>query len=152
MIMIGESIRQIWVNIIIISSPFLDFALLVHRILSLCHRKMLCFQLQHFVGLYHTLIAASPIPFCFCHSHIKSKAIIMKYHGKKQQFAYAKTKAQISFAVTAKLFSAFVFATRIIQFLYFLKPKFPASIHHLCLYILVCVGPVRETTFLPVFS
>ena len=30
-------------------------------------------------------------------------------------FAYAKTKTQISFAVTAKLISAFVFATRIVQ-------------------------------------
>ena len=40
---------------------------------------------------------------------------------KTQIFAYAKTKAQISFAVTAKLISAFVFATRIVQFLYFLN-------------------------------
>ena len=30
-------------------------------------------------------------------------------------------------AVTAKLISAFVFATRIVQFLYFLNPKFPVS-------------------------
>ena len=37
-------------------------------------------------------------------------------------------------AVTAKLISAFVFATRIVQFLYFLNPKFPASSHLLCLY------------------
>ena len=41
--------------------------------------------------------------------------------------AYAKTKAQISFAVTAKLISAFVFATRIVYFLFFLYPKFQAS-------------------------
>ena len=56
----------------------------------------------------------------------------------------AKTKAQISFAVTAKLISAFVFATQIVQFLYFLHPKFPASTlsHLLCLYRAVCVGPV----------
>ena len=32
--------------------------------------------------------------------------------------AYAKTKAQISSAVTAKLISAFVYATQIVQFLY----------------------------------
>ena len=38
---------------------------------------------------------------------------------KKRIFAYAKTKAQISFAVTAKLISAFVFATRIVQFLFY---------------------------------
>ena len=53
-------------------------------------------------------------------------------------------KAQISFAVTAKLISAFVFATRIVQFLYFLNPKFTASNHLLCLYSPVCVGPVRK--------
>ena len=35
-------------------------------------------------------------------------------------FAYAKTKSQISFAVTAKLISAFVFAIRIVQSLYYL--------------------------------
>ena len=39
---------------------------------------------------------------------------------ENQQYAYAKTKAQISFAVTAKLISAFVFATRIVQFLLYL--------------------------------
>ena len=48
-------------------------------------------------------------------------------------FAYAKTKTQISFAVTAKLISAFVFATRIVQSLYFLNPKFQASSHLLWL-------------------
>ena len=34
----------------------------------------------------------------------------------------------------AKLISAFVIATRIVQFLYFLNPKFQASNHLLCLY------------------
>ena len=46
---------------------------------------------------------------------------------ENQQSALAKTKAQISFAVTAKLISAFVFATRIVQFLFYLNPKFQAS-------------------------
>ena len=59
-------------------------------------------------------------------------------------FAYAKTKAQISFAVTAKLISAFVFATWIAQFPFFLNPNFPASSNLLCLYNLVCVGPVQN--------
>ena len=44
-------------------------------------------------------------------------------------FAYAKTKTQISFAVTAKLIRAFVFAKYIVQSLYFLYPKFQASSH-----------------------
>ena len=58
---------------------------------------------------------------------------------RKPDFAYAKTKSQISFAVTAKLISAFVFATRIVQFLFFLNPKIQASGHLLCLYRTVCV-------------
>ena len=46
--------------------------------------------------------------------------------------------------VTAKLISAFVFATRIVQFLFYLNPKFQASSSFLCLYRSVCVGPVRK--------
>ena len=66
-------------------------------------------------------------------------------------FAYAKTKAQISFAVTAKLISAFVFATRIVYFLFFLYTKFQASSLLLRLYSPVCVGPGRKSRR-PVFS
>ena len=50
---------------------------------------------------------------------------------ENQQSERRKTKVQNSFAVTAvtaKLISAIVFATWIVQFLY-LNPKFPASIH-----------------------
>ena len=36
---------------------------------------------------------------------------------------FAKTKAQLSFAVTANLISTFVFATRIVQSLVYLNPK-----------------------------
>ena len=43
--------------------------------------------------------------------------------------AYAKTKTQISFAADAELISAFVFATWIVQFHYFLNTKFQASSH-----------------------
>ena len=70
---------------------------------------------------------------------------------RKPVFAYAKTKTQISFAVTAKLISAFVFATRIVQSLFYLNPKFQASNHLLCLYSPVCVGPGRKPRR-PVFS
>ena len=44
-------------------------------------------------------------------------------------FSYAKTKTQISFAVTAKLISGFVFTTRIVLSNYFLNPEFQASSH-----------------------
>ena len=62
-----------------------------------------------------------------------------------------KTKVLISFAVTAKLISTFVFTTWIVQFLFFLNLKFPASSNLLCLYSSVCVGPVRKQKLL-VFS
>ena len=70
---------------------------------------------------------------------------------RKPAFAYAKTKTQISFAVTAKLISASVFATRIVQSLYYLNPKVQASSHLLWLYRPVCVGPGRKPRR-PVFS
>ena len=50
-------------------------------------------------------------------------------------FAYAKTK---------QLISAFVFATRIVQFLFFLNPKIEASYHVLWLYRPVCVRTGRR--------
>ena len=64
---------------------------------------------------------------------------------ENQQSAHAKTKTQISFAVTAKvtakLISIFVFGTWIVQYLYFLNTKFQASSHFQWLYKLVCVRP-----------
>ena len=38
----------------------------------------------------------------------------------------------------------FVFATRIVQFLFYINPKFQASSCFLCLYMSVFVGPVRK--------
>ena len=52
---------------------------------------------------------------------------------------------QISFAVTAKLFSAFVFATQKVQSLYYLHTKFQAPSHFLRLHSLICVGPGRKS-------
>ena len=63
---------------------------------------------------------------------------------RKPDFAYAKTKVQISFAVTARLSSAFFFATWIVQFVFFLNLKFQASSLFLRLYRLVSVGPGRK--------
>ena len=56
-------------------------------------------------------------------------------------FVYAKTNTQISFTVTAKLISAFVFATPIVQSLSFLNTKLQASGHFLRRRSLICVGP-----------
>ena len=43
-----------------------------------------------------------------------------------------------------ELITAIVFATRIVLFLFYLNPKFQDSSSFLCLYRLVCVGPVRK--------
>ena len=63
---------------------------------------------------------------------------------RKPDFAYAKTKAQISCAVIAQLISALVCATQIVQSLCFLNAKFQASSHLLLLHSPVCVRPCRK--------
>ena len=63
---------------------------------------------------------------------------------RNQLFACAKTKTQISCAVTAQLISAFDFATQTVQPLYFLNQNFQASCHLLLLRSSDCVGPVRK--------
>ena len=63
---------------------------------------------------------------------------------EKGSFAYAKTKTQISCAVTAQLISAFVFAKQIVQLLLYLYPKFQASRLLLWLYRSVCIRTQSE--------
>ena len=64
---------------------------------------------------------------------------------RKQIFTYAKTKAQISCAVTAQLTaqltSAFIFATGIVQSFFLLHLKSQASSPLLWLHRPVCVRP-----------
>ena len=58
----------------------------------------------------------------------------------------SEIKTQISFAVMAKLISAFVFATKLVQsfYMYFLNSRFQASKHPLWLCSPVCVRPERK--------
>ena len=72
-------------------------------------------------------------------------------HEKKRIFAYAETKAQISCSVSAQLISAFVFATWIVQFLFYLYLKFQAPSLFLKLYMPVSVRPGQKPRR-PVFS
>ena len=62
-------------------------------------------------------------------------------HGKTNNLHMRKQRRR---SASRKLISAFVFATRIVQFLFYLNPKFQASSSFLCLYRSVCVGPVRK--------
>ena len=66
-------------------------------------------------------------------------SLLMSRHMGKPTICICENKL-----VTAKLISAFVFATRIVHFLFFLNPKFQASSLLLCLYSSVCVRPVRK--------
>ena len=89
--------------------------------------------------------------------HLRINALILFEYinwaslWENRLFAYAKAKTQISCAVTAQQISAFVFAIRIVQSLFYLNPKFQASSHLLWLYSPICVGPGRKSRR-PVFS
>ena len=62
----------------------------------------------------------------------------------KPTICIGENKGADQFAETAKLISTFVFATRIVQFLFYLNTKFQASSSFLCLYRSVCVRPDRK--------
>ena len=107
--------------------------------------KSLSLWCVHF-HLWGTGCNFSPYLFCcvlFFSMKIMS-AIKWAATWENRIFAYAKTKTQISFSVTAKLISAFVFATRTEQFLPFLNTKFQASSYLQWLYSSVYVGPGRK--------
>ena len=63
---------------------------------------------------------------------------------RKPTICIGENKDADQLRVTAKLISAFVFATRIVQSLFYLYPKFQASHIFLCLCSLICVGPVQK--------
>ena len=62
----------------------------------------------------------------------------------KPTICISESKGADQLRSNAKLISAFVFATRIVQFLFYLNPKFQVSSSFLCLYSPVCVGLVRK--------
>ena len=73
--------------------------------------------------------------------------MIIELRHEKTSFMHMRKQRRRS----ASLFNAFVFATRIVQSLYFLNLKFQASSHLLWLYSPVCVRPGRKPRR-PVFS
>ena len=75
-------------------------------------------------------------------SNCYENRIYEQLHEKTCFLHNAKTKAQISCAVTMQLISAFVFTTYIVQSLYFLNLKIQAYNNNLWLYSLICVGMV----------
>ena len=97
---------------------------------------------------FHIYMNTDFVSFLYCQSTCSRKTVLITWHlcrlMIKTTFCICKNKTQISFAVTAKLIIAFVFATRIAQFFFFPNPKFPAFSHLLYLCSSVCVGPVRK--------
>ena len=94
-----------------------------------------------------TLLPQGKLPVCTWkiisdqNSQNSAKWFILNHVMSNPAFCiYEKT----SCAVTVKLISAFVFATWIVQSIYFLNPKFQAYSHFLWLYSLVFVGPSRK--------
>ena len=78
-----------------------------------------------------------------CSSLSNSSQIIEPHHEKTGFFSYAKTKAQISFAVTVKLISPYVeLPDSTISLLP--KSEFQASSHLLYMHRPVCVRPGRK--------
>ena len=67
-----------------------------------------------------------------------------------QDFCLCEKKAQISFAVSAKLISAFVCASRLAEFLFFFNPKFQASSLLLSIKVGLCQNwsEILKTDFL----
>ena len=73
--------------------------------------------------------------------------LLFQWHNKRNEPPHKKTSIlhmRKQRRRTAKLISAFVFATRIVQFLYFLNPKFPVFNHLLYLYSPLCLRPVQK--------
>ena len=70
---------------------------------------------------------------------------------RKPAFCICENKVADQCAVIVHLISAFAFAIRIVQSLYYLNPKFQTSSHLLWLYSLVCVGLGRKPRR-PIFS
>ena len=70
---------------------------------------------------------------------------------RKPSFCICENKDADQLRGNAQLICVFVFATHIVQSLYFLNPKFQASSHLLWLYSPVCVGAGRKPRR-PVFS
>ena len=77
----------------------------------------------------------------------RNQLLYEPYHEKKKQrflpLRKQRRRSTVQYII-AQLISAFVFATRTLQILFFLNPKFQASSHFLAIFcdcMLVCVRP-----------
>ena len=68
----------------------------------------------------------------------------MSHHTRKPTTCICEIKGADQLCSNCTADHRFVFTTRIVQFLFFLNPKFQASTLPLCLYMPVCVTPGRK--------
>ena len=92
-----------------------------------------------FIHTRHYAIWASLLLFEWILFSVLSTLTFEPQHGKTNTLHRRKQRRR-----SAKLISAFVFAIRLVQFLFFLNPNCPASNYLLRLYSPVCVGPGRN--------
>ena len=89
-------------------------------------------SLEYNITFYFVKILEVVLSKLFEPPHVKTNNLHRQKKGSDQLRSYCEAD------------HTYVFAVRIVQFLYFLIPKFPASNHLLCLYNPVCVGPGRN--------
>ena len=84
------------------------------------------FQILQMVGLYSESVKmkTKSLISCVVTAHLISAFSHMSRIMRKPDFCICETKPSY-----AQLVSAFVFASRIVQFLFFLNPKFQAASH-----------------------
>ena len=117
----------------------------------------ICFETQaaHLILLALMGGAEPKFPSCLHFSHKYNKDIIIfsteqtsKLHLSrlmgKPTICIGENKGADQLRGFISLISAFVFATRVVLFPFYLNPKFQTSSSFLCLYRLVCVGPVQK--------
>ena len=99
-----------------------------------CTTECFCCFLQKYSLLTHSKV-------CYLYMPLP---LYEPRHEKTGYLHMRKQRLRSASRLPAKLISAFVFATQIVQSLYFLNPKFQASSHLLWQYSPVCVRPGRK--------
>ena len=112
---------------------------------SLPKYMVLYIKFWHFIAAYQLYLHK-------CINNLKQLMVLLWFAGRIRYLSRDVRKPGFRiYAKTKTLISAFVFATWLVQYLYFLNTKFPASSHLQWLYSPVCVRPGRKPRR-PVFS
>ena len=126
------------------------FVLTTHDKYYLIHAATFVFNLTFELGVPMTYIDQSHQSY-WTDNKCRNKTFFMKFKTQPSYRQMSRIMRKLAFSLCenkdvdiAQLISTFVFATRIVQFLFFLNPKFQASrhllwLHSLWLHRLVCV-------------